>query len=79
MNNISKCQVCLKEFSLVAVVVKWVVAGKGKEYTEPRTQREEDLSCCINPHLEECGRSMMVNDGGYREMWIKTAGEEKVK
>lgn len=43
---------CVQEkFLLVAVVVKRVVTGKGKEHTEPRTQWEEDLSCCINPYL----------------------------
>lgn len=46
-------QRCVQEkFLLVAVVMKWVVTGKGKEYAKPRTQWEEDLSCCINPYLE---------------------------
>ena len=30
-------------FLLVAVVVEWIVAGKGKEHAKARTQREEDL------------------------------------
>ena len=37
--------------SLVAVIVEWVVAGEGQEHAETRTQREEDLGSCINPHL----------------------------
>lgn len=52
--------------------MKRVVAGEGEENAEPWPQREEDLSCCIDPHLDECREGEM-----YKEMWIKTARKEK--
>lgn len=55
--------VSLKKFSLVAVVVKWIVARKGEEHTKAWTQREEDLSCCIYPNLREYRRMFIENDG----------------
>lgn len=57
---------CIKrnEVSLVAVVVKGVVARKGQENPETWPQREEDLSCCINPYLEGEGERK-------REGWIR--------
>lgn len=45
--------------SLVAVVMKWVVAGKGKENPKARTQREEDLSGRVDPHLEHNTRDTL--------------------
>lgn len=36
---------------LVTVVVKGIVAGKGQEHSKTWTEREEDLSCCVNPNL----------------------------
>lgn len=43
--------VTLKGSSLVTVVVKWVVAGKGQKHTKPWAQREEDLRSCVYPYL----------------------------
>lgn len=36
----------------IAVICKRVVAGKSQKNAEPRTQREEDLSSSVHPHLE---------------------------
>lgn len=41
------------ENSLIAVVMKFVVACKGKEDPKAWTEGEEDLSSCIHPHLED--------------------------
>lgn len=57
--------------------MKGVVARKGEEDAKAWTQREEDLSCCINPHLEgveACRRKAKVKREGraFREQDRKT-------
>ena len=42
--------------------MEFVVTGESKEYPEPRTQREEYLSCCIGPDLKCRGMKTLKSD-----------------
>lgn len=58
--------------SLVAVVVKLVVARKGKEDPKSWAEREENLSRCVHPHLKNrCSQ----NTGSHYRKPQGAAGE----
>ena len=59
-----------------AIIAEFVITGKGQKDTEPGSKGEEDLGCCVNPHLEQNNTMVVKSRSKHAPILVRIHYEE---